>query len=65
MPTMTIISLDEVATRPVPFRLGFAGGYAMQPRREHDLAFRTAREAAQYRSGHRAGRKFYADQNDL
>ena len=65
MPTMTIISLDEVATRPEPFRLGFADGYALQPSREHDLAFRTAREAAQYRSGHRAGRKFYADQTDL
>ena len=32
---------------------------------EPPLMGRTAREAAQYRSGHRAGRKFYADQNDL
>lgn len=62
---MTIISLDDVAHRPEPFRLGFADGYAMKPSREHDLAFRTAREAAQYRAGHRAGRKFYWDQNTL
>ena len=57
-----IASLDDLKDRPPAFRLGFADGYALRPQ-DDKLPLRTQREAEQYLAGHRAGRRFWQDQN--